>query len=106
VIQGQYRGDSRLRDDNRAGGVPLRLAGAPQWCLAGVNECWTQKPPCTRIPRLLSITVVQPPFIVFTGLFDKKCNGLKARVVIYPQLTGQSFAVFPAFFFCVDPLQL
>src|SRR6266478_8183944 len=31
----------------------------------------------------LSITVVQFLFTTFTGLFHKKCNRLKARVVIY-----------------------
>src|SRR4030095_10266080 len=31
----------------------------------------------------MSITVVQLLFTTFTGLFHKKCNRLKARVVIY-----------------------
>ena len=31
----------------------------------------------------LSITVLQFLFTTFTGLFHKKCNRLKARVVIY-----------------------
>src|SRR5215469_7934573 len=31
----------------------------------------------------LSITVVQFPFVILTGLLDQKCNRLKARVVIH-----------------------
>ena len=34
-------------------------------------------------PLCFSITVVQLPFIVLTGLFDQKSNHLKARVIIY-----------------------
>jgi len=39
----------------------------------------------------LSITVLQFLFTTFTGLFHKKCNRLKARVVIYasPQVRNR-----------------